>query len=105
MVGSGEARIAIVGVDLIGLPQERADLIIAEASRRTGIPAQAIMISCSHTHSGPYTAEGVYSSEVVDEAYLSTLPDRIAASVEQAAGRAEPSYDAYRQVAGPPRHP
>ena len=87
---SGENRIAIVGVDLIGLPKERADRIIAEAARRTGIPAQAIMISCSHTHSGPYTAEGVYSTEVVDEAYLSTLPDRIAASVEQAAGRVEP---------------
>jgi hypothetical protein len=82
-------RIAIVGVDLVGLPKERADPIIAESARRTGIPSHAIMISCSHTHSGPYTAEGTYSSNVIDSAYLSTLPDRIAASVEQAAGRLE----------------
>ena len=88
---SGGNLMAIVGVDLIGLPKELADPISAEAARRTGIPAHAIMISCSHTHSGPYTAEGAYSSDVVDEAYLATLPDRIAASVEQAAGRAEPA--------------
>jgi len=84
-------RIAIVGVDLIGLPKELADTIIAEAARRTGIPTHAIMISCSHTHSGPYTAENVYSSDVIDGDYLSTLPDRIAASVEQAAGQVEPA--------------
>lgn len=84
-------RIAIVGVDLIGLPKELADTIIAEAARRTGIQPHAIMISCSHTHSGPYTAENVYSSDVIDGDYLSTLPDRIAASVEQAAGRVEPA--------------
>ena len=84
-------RIAIVGVDLIGLPKELADTIIAEAARRTGIQPHAIMISCSHTHSGPYTAENVYSSDVIDGDYLSTLPDRIAASIEQAAGRVEPA--------------
>ena len=86
---SNGARIAIVGVDLIGIPKALADEIIAEAAQRTGIPAHAIMISCSHTHSGPYTKEGLYSFEVTDADYLSTLPDRIAASVEQAAERAE----------------
>ena len=86
---SGGGRIAIVGVDLVGLPKALADQIIAESAGRTGIPSHAIMISCSHTHSGPYTAEGTYSSDVIDSAYLSTLPDRIGASVEQAAGRLE----------------
>ena len=91
VVESGGARIAIVGVDLIGLPKALADEIIAEAAGRTGIPADAFMIACSHTHSGPYTAEGLYSSQVTDAEYLSSLPDRIAASVEQAAGRVEPA--------------
>ncbi|MXX26508.1 MAG: hypothetical protein F4Z82_13815 [Caldilineaceae bacterium SB0668_bin_21] len=87
---SGGKLIAIVGVDLIGLPKALTDPIIAEASRRTGIASDAILIACSHTHSGPYTAEGVYSSDVIDADYLATLPDRIAASVEEAAGRMEP---------------
>ena len=91
VVESGDSRIAIVGVDLIGLPKALSDEIIAEAAGRTGIPAHAIMIACSHTHSGPYTAEGLYSSQVTDAGYLSTLPDRIATSVEQAAGRVEPA--------------
>ena len=91
VVESGGARIAIVGVDLIGLPKALSDEIIAEAAGRTGIPADAFIIACSHTHSGPYTAEGLYSSQVTDAEYLSSLPDRIAASVEQAAGRVEPA--------------
>jgi len=88
---SGGRRIAIVGVDLIGLPKALADEIIAEAAGRTGIAPDDIMIACSHTHSGPYTAEGLYSEQVTDAEYLSTLPDRIGASVAQAAGRVEPA--------------
>ena len=91
VVESGDSRIAVVGVDLIGLPKALSDEIIAEAAGRTGISADAIMIACSHTHSGPYTAEGLYSFQVTDAEYLSSLPDRIAASVEQAAGRVEPA--------------
>ncbi|MDE0632185.1 MAG: neutral/alkaline non-lysosomal ceramidase N-terminal domain-containing protein [Caldilineaceae bacterium] len=87
---SGGRRIAIVGVDLIGLPKELADKIIAEAAGRTGIAPDNILIASSHTHSGPYTAEGLYSFQVTDAEYLSTLPERIGASVEEAVGRVEP---------------
>lgn len=88
---SDGSQIAIVGVDLIGIPKALADEIIAESARRTGIPSQAFLVSCSHTHSGPYTAEGLYSFQVTDADYLAKLPDRIAASVEQAAGRLAPA--------------
>ncbi len=88
---SGGRRIAIVGVDLIGLPKALADEIIAGAAGRTGIAPDDIFIASSHTHSGPYTGEGLYSEQVTDAAYLSTLPDRIGASVAQAAGRVEPA--------------
>lgn len=88
---SGGRRIAIVGVDLVGLPKALSDEIIADAAGRTGIAPDDIMIACSHTHSGPYTAEGLYSEQVTDAEYLSTLPDRIGASVAQAAGRVEPA--------------
>lgn len=91
VVESGGGRIVVVGVDLIGLPKALADEIIAEAAGRTGIPPDAFLIACSHTHSGPYTAEGLYSFQVTDAEYLSSLPDRIAASVEQAVERVEPA--------------
>ena len=88
---SGGRRIAIVGVDLIGLPKTLSDEIIADAAGRTGIAPDDIIVASSHTHSGPYTAEGLYSEQVTDAEYLSTLPDRIGASVAQAAGRVEPA--------------
>ncbi len=86
---SGGRRIAIVGVDLIGLPKALSDEIIGEAARRTGIAPDDILIASSHTHSGPYTAEGLYSFQVTDAGYLASLPERIGASVEEAAGRVE----------------
>jgi cytochrome c551/c552 len=81
---SGGKKIAIVGVDLIGVPKTLADQIISEAARRTGIDPTAVMITGSHTHSGPYTVEGVYSFGVTDAKYLESLPALVAESIEQA---------------------
>lgn len=80
----GDKRIAVVGVDIIGLPLAFCNQAIAEAVHRTGIPRECIMISCSHTHSGPYTEEGLYSFGVTNQPYLNTLPGLIASSIEQA---------------------
>jgi hypothetical protein len=77
-------KIAVVGVDLIGLPRAVVDQAIEAAVRRADIEPGAILVSCSHTHSGPYTMEGLYSFGVTDCDYLSTLPDAIAASIEAA---------------------
>lgn len=91
VAADGEERIAIVGVDLIGLPKALADAMIAAASQRTGIDPAAILISCSHTHSGPYTSEGLYSFGVTDSAYLATLPTLIAESVVKANAACQPA--------------
>ena len=55
LASAGGKTVAIVGVDLIGIPKDLADAAIDESVRRTGIDREKIMISCSHTHSGPYT--------------------------------------------------
>jgi neutral ceramidase len=88
---SGGQKIAVVGVDLIGVPKPLADQMIGEAARRTGIDSSAIMISGSHTHSGPYTIEGVYVFGVTDAEYLASLPALVAASVEQANRALQPA--------------
>ncbi len=82
---------AVVGMDLIGLPRAICDRAIAEAARRTGVPAQSILISCSHTHSGPYTIEGLYSFDVTDNDYLSSLPGLIAESIARAEAALRPA--------------
>jgi len=88
---AGGERVALVGVDLVGLPRDICDQIIDEASKRTGIRREAILISCSHTHSGPYPFEGLYSWGVTDEDYLGTLPDLIAGSIEIANTARQPA--------------
>jgi hypothetical protein len=67
------------------------DRAIKEAVQRTGIKADAIIVSCSHTHSGPYTMEGMYSFGVTDSDYLSTLPEAIADGIAAAAAACSPA--------------
>ena len=91
VAASGDERIAIVGLDLIGIAREQADAAIAEAARRTGLAPAGIMISCSHTHSGPYVMDGLYSFNVTDPRYLSRLPGLIAESIEKAYAALQPA--------------
>lgn len=91
VAGDGGERIAVVGVDLIGLPRATVDAAIAEAARRTGISPAAIMVSCSHTHSGPFTTDDLYVPGVVNDAYMATLPGRIADAIQQAAAAMRPA--------------
>jgi hypothetical protein len=91
VVSAGGSKIAVVGVDLIGLPRVIVDRAIEAAVQRTDIEPGAILISCSHTHSGPYTMEGLYSFGVTDADYLATLPEAIAAGVEAADAACQPA--------------
>ena len=52
VLDDGETKAAMVVCDLIGLPRAVVETrrIIAE---KTGIPASHVMISATHTHTGP----------------------------------------------------
>src|SRR5688572_14084130 len=86
----GSKRIAIVGVDIVGLPRTIVDKTLDEIQKRTGIERDAIIISCSHTHSGPYTT-GPFFIDAQDPAYLDSLPRQIAISVEIANRTLQPA--------------
>lgn len=77
---SGDRTVAIVGIDLVKIRRDLADAAIAEASRRTGIDRQAVMICPSHNHSSPFVPMGGPNNAD----YLATLPKLIADSIEQA---------------------
>lgn len=49
----GGVRAAIVSCDIIGLSLDVTGRARAEASRKTGIPAENILIAATHTHTGP----------------------------------------------------
>jgi hypothetical protein len=91
-VASSEGKtIAVVGVDLLGLPRELVDETIRLASGRTGLDPDCILVSCSHTHSGPYLQEGLYSFGVTNAEYLASLPGALADSIAQAHSALQPS--------------
>ena len=84
---SGDQTIAIVGIDLVKIRRDLADAAIAEASKRTGIDRDAVMICPSHNHSSPFVPKGGPNNLE----YLSTLPGLIADTIEQAFGARQPA--------------
>jgi len=87
VVQSGNRTLAIVGVDLVKIRLDLADAAIAEASGRTGIDRDAVMICPSHNHSSPFVPMGGPNNKD----YLSRLPGLIADSIEQAYGALQPA--------------
>ncbi len=49
----GKTRAAIVTIDVVGLNDQQVAWIRQEASDKTGIPEENILVGASHTHAGP----------------------------------------------------
>lgn len=90
VVQSGDQKLAIVGLDLVKIRRDLADAAIAQASARTGIARDAVLICPSHNHSSPLIpARG--DSATANKDYLSTLPRRIVDSIERANKELQPA--------------
>lgn len=88
VLGDGEARVAIVVCDLVGVMPD----LVAEARRlieaETGIPVDHVLISATHTHSGPSTISIGPSASTLP--YAKELGRRIAGAVGLADRRRQP---------------
>lgn len=80
---SGECRICIVTLDLIFVGREWADAARALIAERTGIAPEAIMISATHTHTGPSADTGYHWD--MPEDWVARLPEMIAETAQAAA--------------------
>ncbi|MCP5120291.1 MAG: hypothetical protein GY953_56570, partial [bacterium] len=88
-------RVALVACDLIHLSREVVEQARARITQSTAIPADHVMISATHAHTGPvilhhgsiYQLEG--KMRQIAERYARELPDKIAESVRKAAARLE----------------
>lgn len=89
VLGNGETRLAIVGLDLICITAHDVVQIREIVARRTGIPPHHVLIGCTHTHSGPAAmgAHGVAR----DDAYMAWLVPQVADAVTLAARRLQPA--------------
>ena len=88
VVDNGDARAALVTVDLCMAQREQLDQAKALINDRTGIPPERVLISATHTHTGP-AAVSILSVDI-DRDYADMLPSKIADAVECAARRTEP---------------
>lgn len=93
----GDRKAALVVCDLISLPRH----VVTEARRQiekaTKIPGANVMISATHTHTGPVLARESALDELVGatsdlgKRYTEKLPELIAKSVEEADKRLAPA--------------
>lgn len=81
----GETTVVVVSCDLIGVNLDTTRRVRAIVEGETGVPPEAVMVHCTHTHSGPST-DCTTGWGAPDEPYLEVLPQRIAAACVQAVG-------------------
>lgn len=90
----GHAAVAILAMDLIALPQDLVAQIREGIAREVGIPREAVMLNCSHTHGGPNL--GVYNAMGSrDPAYVDVLVRKLVGMTRQAAETMKPAVLTY----------
>ena len=89
VLDNGSVQVAIVVSDSCMIPRDILDPARDRASRATGIPADNMLMSATHTHSA-VTLGGVFQSEP-EKAYREFLKDRLTEAVVEAASRLEPA--------------
>jgi neutral ceramidase len=93
----GADRAGLVALDLVGLDAETVAGMRQRIAAQTGIPAGAVMVCCTHTHSGPLTFPYRGMGQL-DPAYMERLQSTVADVVGQAVAAEGPGRLAYARV-------
>jgi hypothetical protein len=93
---SDQEQALIIANDVIYVSKASVTRCRKEIAHRTGVPAENILISATHTHSGPKTLDPIATSgdEAVpptDEAYVKFLEERIVEVAERAVAHLRPA--------------
>jgi neutral ceramidase len=89
VLDDGASKVAIVVVDSCMISDETFDEAKARAAKATGIPADHMMMSATHTHTGPASV-GVFQTEP-DAEYVAFLVGQIAEGVIRADANLTPA--------------
>ena len=84
-------EVLLVCADLCLIAPAQADAVRARISERTGIPPECMMISCSHTHSGPDTGLGAWAMGQPEPEHVTTLFDGLARAACEAVAHTAPA--------------
>ncbi|MEO8269523.1 MAG: neutral/alkaline non-lysosomal ceramidase N-terminal domain-containing protein [Aureliella sp.] len=96
VLDDGTTRVALVSLDLIKTTAKFVNEARQRIASESGIPAEAVMIAATHSHTGPVIASGSdreddfggQSPEVVE--YTARLPESIALAVADAVANLQP---------------
>jgi hypothetical protein len=91
-------RCVLVTMDLVGIPRELSAAVCDEIKKKHGLPREAVMLSVSHTHSGPVVGSNLRSMYFLDaeqekrvEEYTKSLQGKLVSVVGEALGRLKPA--------------
>src|SRR5215467_10938030 len=59
-------RCVLVTMDLVGIPREVSVAVCDEIKKKHGLPREAVILSTSHTHSGPVVGSNLRSMYFLD---------------------------------------
>lgn len=93
VLDSGEKRVAIVVCDLLGAARQMFDEAARLVKEETGLPREALLMSCTHTHSASSAlSDNRYDTLTTDlSAYQKFVARRIADGVKRAINNLEPA--------------
>lgn len=97
----GQTRVALGVLDTCAVPVEFADAVKARATKLTGIPADRIMISATHTHSAPSLMQALGTPP--DPHYPAFALPRIVEGLKRAVDNLAPARFGWA-VAQAPKH-
>ncbi|HUS79994.1 MAG TPA: neutral/alkaline non-lysosomal ceramidase N-terminal domain-containing protein, partial [Armatimonadota bacterium] len=92
------ATVVVVSNDLIGVEPELTAEVRRLVTEATGLPGEAVMVHCTHTHSGPTTLRCLTGMGAPDEPYMALLPRWIAQACIEAVERLEPATLSHAEV-------
>ena len=95
-LSDGSSQMMFVANDIIFVPRTTAERVRSRIQDATGVPADQILLSATHTHSGPSTVDYISLEHdptvpPVDPAYLQFFEDGIVAAASAAWRAAEPA--------------
>lgn len=82
LMDDGDNKGAILAFDLLGMDEDVSIKIAGDAAEIIGCPTTNVIITCSHTHSGPHTRSSAAVQR--DNVYVSKLYDLVKKGVSEA---------------------
>lgn len=89
-LSDGGTTLVLVTCDIISLPYAFTDPMFERMTQVTSLPRGQVMVTCSHTHSGPLT-RGVAGFPGTDDEYLSVLSEKLVSVAKMALDCQEPA--------------